>query len=253
MKRLENKVAIITGSSRGIGAEIAKSFALQGAHIVINYKDSYDAATETMADINKLAPNVKVIIIQADVSLRSDVKRLFEETISKLGKIDILVNNAGINKRGFFDEVTDDDWDLILSTNLKGPFICSQEVFPYMEKQGGGRIINISSVAGQYHGPKTVHYAVSKAGLNSLTKVTARYGAPINILVNAVAPGIIKTDQTADEIESEAGKRVIDMTLLKKPGRFEDICSACLMLASDEQQYMTGQILAVSGGAIIDN
>ena len=247
--RLAGKVAVITGSSRGIGAAIAQEYCAQGAKVVINYVHSAEQAQALADKLNLEGHNA--IAVKADVSVRSEIKQLFEQAVSAFGKIDILVNNAGINKRGWFDEVTDEAWDEIMGVNLKGPFICCQEVFPYMQAQQGGRIINISSVAGQYHGPKTVHYAVSKAGLNSLTKVIARYGAEHNILVNAVAPGIVRTDQTADEIDSPAGQKVIDMTLLKKAARMEDITSACVMLASDEQQYMTAQVLAVSGGAIL--
>ncbi|GIU34868.1 3-oxoacyl-ACP reductase FabG [Shewanella schlegeliana] len=247
--RLAGKVAVITGSSRGIGAAIAQEYCAQGAKVVINYVHS-EAQAQALADKLNLDGH-NAIAIKADVTERAEIKQLFEQAVAAFGKIDILVNNAGINKRGWFDEVTDEAWDEIMGVNLKGPFICCQEVFPYMQAQQGGRIINISSVAGQYHGPKTVHYAVSKAGLNSLTKVIARYGAEHNILVNAVAPGIVRTDQTADEIDSPAGQKVIDMTLLKKAARMEDITSACVMLASDEQQYMTAQVLAVSGGAIL--
>ena len=121
-----------------------------------------------------------------------------------------------------------------------------------MIRNGGGRIINISSVASQYHGPKTVHYAVSKAGLNSLTKVLARYGAPHNILINAVAPGLILTDQTKDEFESGDADPLIDMTLLKRPGCEQDVVTACLLVADNEQSYMTGQVISVSGGAFLD-
>ncbi|MBL4914043.1 3-oxoacyl-ACP reductase FabG [Shewanella schlegeliana] len=249
MMRLAGKVAVITGSSRGIGAAIAQEYCAQGAKVVINYVHS-EAQAQALADKLNLDGH-NAIAIKADVTERAEIKQLFEQAVAAFGKIDILVNNAGINKRGWFDEVTDEAWDEIMGVNLKGPFICCQEVFPYMQAQQGGRIINISSVAGQYHGPKTVHYAVSKAGLNSLTKVIARYGAEHNILVNAVAPGIVRTDQTADEIDSPAGQKVIDMTLLKKAARMEDITSACVMLASDEQQYMTAQVLAVSGGAIL--
>ncbi|AEG10664.1 SDR family NAD(P)-dependent oxidoreductase [Shewanella baltica] len=251
MGRLTGKVALITGASRGIGAGIAEAFAIEGADLIINYRTNDDAAFRVVSKLKNLGR--KVVAIRADVSKRSEIQNLIHLAQIEFGRIDILVNNAGINQRGWFDEVTDEAWDMIMGTNLKGPFMCCQEVFPLMKANGGGRIINISSVAGQYHGPKTVHYAVSKAGLNSLTKVLARYGAEYNVLVNAVAPGLVRTDQTIDEIDSPAGARVLDMTLLKKAGRIEDISSACVFLASDEQQYMTGQILAVSGGAILDN
>lgn len=251
MGRLTGKVALITGASRGIGAGIAEAFAIEGADLIINYRTNDDAAFRVVSKLKNLGR--KVVAIRADVSKRSEIQNLIHLAQIEFGRIDILVNNAGINQRGWFDEVTDEAWDMIMGTNLKGPFMCCQEVFPLMKANGGGRIINISSVAGQYHGPKTVHYAVSKAGLNSLTKVLARYGAEYNVLVNAVAPGLVRTDQTIDEIDSPAGARVLDMTLLKRAGRIEDISSACVFLASDEQQYMTGQILAVSGGAILDN
>lgn len=247
--RLNQKVSVITGSSRGIGRQLAIVFAKHGASVVINYKTDKKSAEDTANTIVK--DGGRAIVVQADVSKREDVQRLFEKTISQFNRIDILVNNAGINKRGWFEEATDEDWDLIMGVNLKGPFICCQEVFPIMKKQNYGRIINISSVAGQYHGPKTVHYAVSKAGLNSLTKVVARYGAEHNILVNAVAPGIMLTDQTADEIASPAGQKIIDMTLLKKPGELMDVANTCLFLASDEQNYITGQVISVSGGAYL--
>ena len=247
--RLKNKVAIITGSSRGIGKAIALRFASEGCHIVINYRSDATAAQNVKEQITSMGR--RGISIQADVTDRKAVRRMFEKTNKSFGRIDILINNAGINKRGYFDEVNDEDWDMIMNVNLKGPFICSQEVFPYMQKQKSGRIINISSVAGQYHGPKTIHYGVSKAGLNSLTKILARYGAEYNILVNAVAPGLIYTDQTESEFSSPAGRKIIEMTLLKKPGQLEDVSNTCLLLASDEQSYITGQVISVSGGAYL--
>ena len=247
--RLKDKVAVITGGSRGIGREIALAFAREGCRIVVNYISRVDLADETVKTIQTTGS--QAMAIRADVSRRPEVREMFCRTIEKFGRIDILVNNAGINRRGWFEEATDEDWDRIMEVNLKGPFICSQEVFSYMKKQQSGRIINISSVAGQYHGPKTVHYAVSKAGLNSLTKVIARYGAEHNILVNAVAPGIMWTDQTADELTSPAGQKIIDMTLVKRPGQLQDVSSTCILLASEEQNYITGQVISVSGGAYL--
>jgi 3-oxoacyl-[acyl-carrier protein] reductase len=246
---LAEKIALVTGASRGLGKAVALGFAAEGADIVVNYLQDSAAAEVTAEAIRSLGR--RAYVIQADVAQRTDIRRMLAEAIAAFGCIDILVNNAGINKRGLFHEITDADWDLILDTNLKGPFICCQEIFPHMIEQGGGRIINMSSVASQYHGPKTVHYAVSKAGLNSLTKVLARYGAPHNILINAVAPGQILTDQTRDEFESGAVKPLLDMTLLKRGGSEEDVVRACLYLADPCQRYMTGQVLAVSGGAYL--
>jgi len=247
--RLAGKIAVITGASRGIGREIALEYARQGAAVAVGYSERQDKALEVVAEITKAGG--KAVAVACDVRNREQVRAAFAETVAQLGGIDILVNNAGINERCTFQELTDDGWDRIMTVNLKGPFICSQEVFPHMIARGGGRIVNISSVAGQYHGPKTVHYAVSKAGLNSLTACVARYGAEHNILVNAVCPGIMLTDQTADELNSPAGARIVEMTLLKRAGNLSDVASACVFLASDEQNYMTAQVLSVSGGAVL--
>ena len=247
--RLKDKVCIVTGASRGIGSGIACEFAGQGAKVVVTYRSEAELAAEVVEKITRQGG--AAFAAQLDVSKRKSVRDVFREAHERYGRIDVLVNNAGINKRGVFDEITEEDWDLIMEVNLKGPFVCCQDVFPYMISQKGGRVINIASVAGQYHGPKTVHYAVSKAGLISLTKVLARYGAPHNILVNAVAPGIILTDQTRDELASPAGERIVGMTLLKKPGEIRDVASTCVLLASDEQNYITGQVISVSGGAYL--
>ena len=246
--RLKDKVAVVTGSSRGLGRAIAQRFSSEGASVVINYKQNREAAEELVETIHSQGRNA--IAVQADVTSRTEVRSLFEAAMSEFGAIDILVNNAGVNKTCFFDEITDDDWDWIMENNLKAPFICCQEVFKYMG-QGGGRIVNISSVAGQYHGPKTVHYAVSKAGLNSLTAAVARYGAEKNILVNAVAPGIIERDLTREELRGPGGKKVVEMTLLKRPGNLDDVTSACVFLCADDEAYLTGQVISVAGGAYL--
>ena len=247
--RLNGRVTLITGSSRGLGREIAISFAREGSDIALNFRSNSSAMESTIAEIRALGR--RVIAVQADVTSRISVAAMFREVIDEFGRIDVLVNNAGINRRCLFHEISDEDWDNVLSVNLRAPFVCCQEVFPIMIEQGGGRIINISSVASQYHGPKTVHYAVSKAGLNSLTRVLARYGAEHGILVNAVAPGIIMTDQTRSEFESGDADVVIGMTLLKRPGIPRDVSEACIYLADHSHSYMTGQILAVSGGAYL--
>ena len=248
MESKNSKTVIVTGSSRGLGKSIIQLFSEKNYNVVINYKNNKESALELESKIKKI--NKNVIVVRADVSNRKQVKNLFQKTLSRFGQIDILVNNAGINRRGFFEDITDDDWDDILSNNLKSVFICCQEVFKHMKKRGGN-IINISSAASQYHGPKTVHYAVSKAGVNSLTKVVARYGAKYNILVNAIAPGVILTDQTYDEVNSPDGKKIPRYDIAKKFGKPTDVSSACLFLASEDQNYITGQILSVSGGAYL--
>lgn len=247
--RLKDKVALITGSSRGIGRAIAVRFALEGAKVVVTYADNREAAGETARMVREA--DAEAMVHPLEVRSRESIRAALTATVDRFGGLDVLVNNAGINKRGWFHEITDEDWDLILDVNLKGPFVCCQEAFPLLQQRGGGRIINISSVAGQYHGPKTVHYAVSKAGLNSLTRILSRYGAEHGVLVNAVAPGLILTDQTRDEVDSEGGRAVIGMTLLKRVGQLEDVASTCVLLASDEQSYITGQVISVSGGAYL--
>tara|TARA_Y100000589_G_C27019201_1_gene574184 strand:+ start:98 stop:856 length:759 start_codon:yes stop_codon:yes gene_type:complete len=248
--RLKNKVSLITGSTRGIGKAIALGFAEEGSDIIINYVKNENLAIELKKEIENLGR--KVISIKADVSNRSEVKFMFKKAYDYFGKVDILINNAGINNRGYFMDLTDSDWDQVMNINLKGPFICSQEFFYFFNnKKEGGRIINISSVASQYHGPKTVHYAVSKAGLNSLTKILSRYGAEQNILVNAVAPGLIITDQTRNEFETGQADKLINWTLLKRAGEEKDVLATCLLLAEQSQNYITGQVIAVSGGAYL--
>jgi 3-oxoacyl-[acyl-carrier protein] reductase len=247
--RLAGKVAVVTGGSRGIGRAIAVEYARQGAAVAVGYSERRDAADEVVAEIAKAGG--KALAVKMDVRDRAEVRKAFADTVQAFGGVDILVNNAGINNRCFFLETTDEDWDRIMDVNLKGPFVCSQEAFPHMIARGGGRIVNISSVAGQYHGPKTVHYAVSKAGLNSLTAVVARYGAEHNILVNAVAPGIMWTEQTADELAGPDGDKIVAMTLVKRAGQLSDVAATCVFLASDEQSYITGQVLSVAGGAVL--
>lgn len=245
--RLKDKVCFITGASRGIGKGIASTFAREGAKIVIGYHSNEIAAKETSEALNKyLCEN---IIIRFDVSNRESVKNAVREVQKKFGCINILVNNAGINMPKTFYEITDNEWDLVMSINLKGAFICSQEIMPIMEKQKSGRIINISSVSGQYGGPKTVHYAVSKAGIISLTQCLARYGATHNVLVNAIAPGIIETDLTRGELKTDVGLKTIEMMLLKRPGQINDVSSVAILLASDEQNFITGQTICVNGGS----
>jgi len=247
--RLQGKTALITGSSRGIGSHIALGFADEGAAVHVTYLSDRAAGEAVLTRIRSAGGEAH--LHHLDVRDRKQVRSVMASVAKISGGLDVLVNNAGVNRRGHFADITDEDWDWIMDVNLKGPFVCCQEAFPLMEKAGRGRIINIASVAGQYHGPKTVHYAVSKAGLISLTKVLARYGAPLGILVNAVAPGLIITDQTADEFETEDGQKVIGMTLLGRPGRATDVVSACILLASDEQGYITGQVISVSGGAYL--
>jgi 3-oxoacyl-[acyl-carrier protein] reductase len=248
MNRLKDKVCLVTGGGRGLGKAMAVAFAEEDAKAVsISYTSRQDYAEETAKLIE--AAGAKASIHKVEVTNRASIKAWTDAIAASEGRIDVLVNNAGINRQGPINTVTEKDWDDIMAVNLKGPFLVSQEVLPHMVKAGGGRIINISSVSGLYGGPTTAHYAASKAGLISLTQVLARWGAEHNILVNSIAPGIIETDLTREELRSGGGAKVVGLTLLKRPGQVGDVSSLAVLLASDEQNYMTGQTLSPNGGS----
>jgi len=245
MTDFRGKVARITGSARGIGAEIAIEFAKRGANIVLNDLKYSDSAKKTQKCIEQ--KKQKALFCTADVSNRLQVKGMFQKAFAEFGHIDILVNNAGISRMKPFLKLTDDDWDQVMDVNLKGMFIVTQEAFHYMMKNKTSRIVNISSMSGQIAGP-TLNYAVSKAGVISLTKCTARYGAEYNIHVNAVAPGMLLTEMTKDELETPLGQEQINLSLLKRTGHVSDVVEAVMFLASFDQNYVTAHILNVNGG-----
>ena len=191
----------------------------------------------------------KYSIVKADISKDKDRKKIIKKINDN--KIDILVNNAGINEVTDFLDITEKAWDEIIDNNLKATFFLTQEIFKIMKKNSYGKIINISSGAALYHGPRTAHYAISKAGIISFTKLLARFGSEYNILSNAIAPGIIETGLTKKEIVGEGGKNYLDMTLLKKFGSLEDISNAALYLSSNEQNYITGEVINITGGAYL--
>lgn len=250
--RLKGKVCLITGGGRGLGKAMALAFANEGAKAVaISYVSNPDHAEVTCKAIVETGCTAYMTLVE--VTNRESIKAWLSQIIEAEGQIDVLVNNAGINRQGPINKVTEEDWDEIMAVNLKGPFMVSQEVLPNMVDSGGGRIINIASVSGLYGGPTTAHYAASKAGLISLTQVFARWGAEHNILVNSISPGIIETDLTREELRSGRGAGVVDLTLLKRPGQVEDVASVAVMLASDEQNYMTGQTISPNGGSYFTN
>jgi len=247
-KRLEGKVSLITGGGRGLGKAMAIAFAKEGAKAIgITYVTQEESARETCEEITRYG--CTAYMNRVEVTNRESIKDWLRQISAAEGQIDVLVNNAGINRAGPLDTVTEEDWDDIMAVNLKGPFLVSQEVLPLLVDTGGGRIINIASVSGLYGGPTTAHYAASKAGLISLTQVLARWGADHNILVNSISPGIIETDLTREELRGGGGKTVVGLTLLKRPGQVEDVASIAVMLASDEQNYMTGQTISPNGGS----
>lgn len=242
--KLENKVALITGSSRGIGKSIAKKFVNEGAIVILTYKNNYNLAKNTSKELGN------AMLVKLDISSKESIKHTLNKIIKKYHRIDILVNNAGINKPTDFEKIKEKDWDLILNTNLKGPFLLSQKILPIMKKQNFGRIINISSVSGQYGGPRTVHYAVSKAGLICLGHCLARFGALYGITVNNIAPGIIATEMSKNLVKSKIGMEILNKILLKRLGTTSDVSNLAVFLASDESSYITGQTYNVNGGLI---
>ena len=242
--KLRGKVALVSGSSRGIGKAIATAFDKDGASVIVTYKKNSDLAKKVVENFNDF------LIVKLDVTKRESIKNVVKQIMKKYDRIDIVVNNAGINKPADFEDVTDRDWDLIMTTNLKGPFMLTHEIFPIMKKQRFGRIINISSVSGQYGGPRTVHYAVSKAGLIALGHCFARFGAPYSITSNNIAPGLITTEMGNKMIETKLGKKILSNTLLNRPGTTQEVANMVVFLASDDSSYITGQTFNVNGGLL---
>jgi len=245
---LKGKKALVTGGSRGIGRGIALALAKQGADVAINYRSNAQEAEKVVAEIKALDRDS--FAVQADVSDKESVIKMFEEIKTKWEKLNILVNNAGIIKYGSFEELTEEDWDSILNVNLKGQFLCSQEAVKLMTD--GGRIINTASIASGGVGvgfPRIAHYTASKGGVVALTENMAIELAAKNINVNAIAPGIIETDMTKDMLADEKSKVGLMARIAKKRvGKPEDIGAAAAFLASDEADYITGTVVYVDGG-----
>lgn len=244
--RLADRVAIVTGSSRGIGKAIAKLFAHEGARVVVNYSKSEKEALAVVDEIKR--EGGKAIHLQADVSKSDDVRRMVQRTVQEFDGVDILVNNAGVHFAKDFFDITEDEWNRTIDVNLKGAYLCSKEVAPIMIKQKRGRIINISSNSGEYHqsAMRFVEYVVSKAGMNGLTRALALKLGPY-IRVNAILPGYISTEMVA-HFTPEDEKMLMNETAVKRFGNVEDVANAALFLASDESDFITGELMFVTGG-----
>ncbi len=241
---LANRVAIVTGSGQGIGRQIALLLAERGASIVIS--DINEATAKAVAAEIE-TKNVKSIAVTANIALAAEVNKLVEQTLSSFGHIDILVNNAGITKDNLLMRMSEADWDLVLSINLKGAFLCTQAVIRHMMKQRWGRIVNIASVVGVIGNAGQANYAASKAGLIGLTKTTAREVASRGITVNAVAPGFIDTGMT-QKLPENVKQEFLKQIPVGYLGLPKDVAYAVAFLVSEEAHYITGQVLNVNGG-----
>lgn len=248
MNGLENKVALVTGASRGIGRAVAIRLAQLGAKVVVNYSSNESEAKKTVELMGTAGQHS--IIMAFDVAHENAVEEAVERIKTELGSPDILVNNAGIAVDGLLMRLKGEDFDRQINTNLKGAFMCSKACSRYMIKNRWGRIINISSVVGQMGNAGQSVYAAAKAGMIGMTKSLARELASRNILVNAVTPGYIATDMTKD-ILAKAHDEICAQIPLKRVGSPEDIANAVAFLASDNADYITGQVLAVNGGIYI--
>lgn len=246
MKRLINKNAFVTGGTRGIGKTICVELAKEGANVAFSYRESKELANEVVQELKGLG--VHSYAFKADVRDRDALQKAFSVVEQEWGSLDILVNNAGINKPTDFDQISDEDWDEIMSVNLKGAFVCTQEALQVLRKSESASIINIGSVSGQYGGPRTAHYAASKAGLISLSQVIARFGAKDKIRSNTVAAGIISSDMGAEGLKSPAVAKAADAIMLGELGNYLDVAQAVIFLASDESRYITAQTINVNGG-----
>ena len=245
MMMLKDKVAIITGSSRGIGRRIAEAFADNGSNVVINYLNSEEDAQDAMKSITART-GLQPLVIQADISTSDGVARLVNSTIERFGCVDILVNNAGMTIRGSISDITEEIWDRVLAVNLKGSFLCSKAVAKSMVERKKGIIINIASIRGITGSSSSLHYAVSKAGVIALTKSLAQELAP-HIRVNAIAPGYTYTDLHANLDKNEIA-RIKSTIPLKRFGIVDDVANTALFLASDNSGYITGETIVISGG-----
>ncbi len=245
---LKERVAIVTGASRGLGRAIALGLGSAGAKVVVNYAGSTAKAEDVVAEIT--AAGGQAIAVQADVSLQSDVARLVEHTVQTFGRVDILVNNAGITRDNLILRMKEDDWDTVLNTNLKAMFLTTKAVSKLMLKQRGGKIINLTSVVGLTGNAGQANYAAAKAGVIGFTKSMAKELGSRSITVNAVAPGFMQTDMTVS-LGEEVRSAMLASIPLGRPGLPQDVAEVVVFLASDGANYITGQTINVDGGMVM--
>ncbi len=239
--RFEGQVALITGSSRGIGAEIARSLAAEGARVCVTFRENEERALAVARECGE------ALCLPLDVTDRASVREAVALVRERFERLDILVNNAGWLVQEPFLDITDESWDRTIDTNLKGTFLCSQEAARVFLDQGEGCIVNVASVGGQIGGPKAPHYSASKAAVLAFTKSTARVLAP-HVRVNAVAPGFIRTDMYEDIVSRTSEAAILAGIPRARVGETADVARAVLYLASDEASFVTGEVLNVNGG-----
>lgn len=245
--RLKDKIALVTGSSRGVGRAVALAFAQEGANVVVNYSANETAANEVVEAIQSLGR--KAIAVRADVAQHSDAEHLVLTAIETFGRLDILVNNAGFTRPAMLLKMTEDQWDQVVDIHLKGAFLCAQAAGRQMKEQNTGKIINVTSVAGLVGTVGQVNYSAAKGGIVSMTKSIARELARYNVCANVICLGIVATDMTEKIRTDEKLKEIyMNRILLKRFAESEDIAPAFVFLASDESNYITGQLLCVDGG-----
>jgi len=246
--RLKDQVAVITGGAQGIGKSIATLFASEGAKLVLSDIDE-GAVQATAAQIGK-EKNVETLGVKGNVSQLADCEKLVDASLDRFGRIDILINNAGITRDNLLMRMSDDEWDSVIAVNLKGVFNCTKAAIRPMMKSRKGRIVNIASVVGQMGNAGQANYSASKGGVISLTKTCAREFASRNILVNAIAPGFIRTRMT-EALTEEQKKKLLELIPLGRLGEPEDIAKVALFLCSEESSYITGHVVSVNGGMYI--
>lgn len=240
------RVAIVTGGSRGIGRAIVEDLARKNIKIIANYNHSEEKAKKLKEELEK--ENISIDIFKADVSKREEIKNMVDYVIEKYGRIDILINNAGINQEKMFQDITDEDWDNVIKVNLYSVFCTTQEVIKYMISQKNGCIINISSIYGINGGSCAVAYSATKAGIDGITKALAKELGPSNIRVNSIAPGCMNTDMNAYLTEEE-WEEIKQETPLEKIGEGIDIAKCVEWLIEDT--FTTGQVISINGGLVI--
>ena len=243
--KLKDKVALVTGASRGLGKAIALKLAAEGARVTVNYMKNADQAEGVVKEITSRGGNAAAM--RADITSLPEVEKMVDSLYEQCGRIDILVNNAGVTKDELLLSMTPEDWDIVIKTNLGGLFNCTKAVAKYMMVQKSGRIINISSVAGERGGRGQSNYAASKGGINAFTRSVAMELAPKKITVNAVAPGVVETEMSSTVIR-RAKDIILDAVALKRLGQPEEIANVVAFLASDDASYITGEVIRVDGG-----